>query len=505
MMEKMKEKFKNLTKSIRSYPITFVMGCFVFICSFFINIEMLYSSEFSLSIKILKIMIFTTFVLLSFEISKTKFLPQKIYHFLILLLIPFVAYLEFQDFLRIDQYFVLLFCVVLINFLYFGLKNEHLPKILRHIVHIFFTTVLVCFIVFIGLNFFNILISFLFGFRGVADFLYRSFLFSIFVIGIPFFTSLLFNDRDNIPDTPKLFYHIFTKILLPLIIIYTVVISLYFVKSFITHELFEEPIAHLILWYSLFSSLVLFMIKDYPLPKFIKFLPLVILVLMIMLFQAIGIRISSFGFTISRYWVLLVGIWISFVLIHLFFRQKKYDSLVVLSLIALLLFASFGPMSAKEVSNRSQYKRYLALHSKELLTEEESESLNSIVSYLKEHSNYGIEDVDVKIEESYHSYHIPMENKKIDTTGYTSITQYSIFDGDVANEDITLHKNMLSFNHIHKTIDLHSELQEYFDRNDDLKLAEPIVISKEEIKLYIFTLEISDDTISYLNLYLLEK
>lgn len=130
-----------------------------------------------------------------------------------------------------------------------------------------------------------------------------------------------------VDDYPKVLGVLLQYIILPLISVYTIILYIYFGKCIITTELPRGIIGNLVLWYSIVSAIILFFI--YPLRNnnqwvktFIGIFPKVIIPLLIMMFMAIGIRINTYGITESRYFVLIVGLWVTGVMIYYAIKRK---------------------------------------------------------------------------------------------------------------------------------------------------------------------------------------
>ena len=73
-----------------------------------------------------------------------------------------------------------------------------------------------------------------------------------------------------------------------------------------------------------------------------------------LLFYAIIIRILAYGWTMNRYFVVMIGIWFLSVAIILFFSNRKSIFKIGLSLVIIMLVTMVGPWSIFAVSERSQ-------------------------------------------------------------------------------------------------------------------------------------------------------
>ena len=153
------------------------------------------------------------------------------------------------------------------------------------------------------------------------------------------------------------FKFLFTRIIVPLFLIYGSILLLYIIKVVVLKAIPNNIITNLILWYGLLSVVVLFISKTVE-DKFInvynKIQPIILLILSVMMFYSICIRISYYGVTEERYLVVVGGIFIVISMIYyLFFNKKTYITIPTTFLI-LALISSVGPLSAYNISRIDQ-------------------------------------------------------------------------------------------------------------------------------------------------------
>ena len=165
---------------------------------------------------------------------------------------------------------------------------------------------------------------------------------------------------------PKVLKVLLLYIVVPLLIAYAVILYAYFAKIIITRSWPEGIVAHLVLWYSLISSLVLFFI--YPLrdvvkwiPRFLSLFPKMLLPLLAMMFVALGIRIQSYGITENRYFVLLAGFWVTGIVLYYLFSKRIRNIALPISLALIVALSVIGPWSSYSISKLSQGKRFAAI------------------------------------------------------------------------------------------------------------------------------------------------
>ncbi|WP_051569294.1 DUF4153 domain-containing protein [Alkaliphilus transvaalensis] len=190
----------------------------------------------------------------------------------------------------------------------------------------------------------------------------------LIVVGIfapAFFLGELptYNEKLKLNEYPKVFKVLFLYIVTPLLSAYTIILYSYFIKVVITREWPQGLISNLVLWYAVISTIVVFFIK--PLVGsnqwgriFTTILPKGILPLLAMMFISIGIRINAYGITERRYFVLVLGLWVTGCMIYFAFRKKARSIIVTISIALIAIISVVGPLSSYSVSKFSQNQRF---------------------------------------------------------------------------------------------------------------------------------------------------
>jgi len=151
-------------------------------------------------------------------------------------------------------------------------------------------------------------------------------------------------------------------VLIPLLLMYVIILYFYSAKIIINWELPRGWVSYLILAYSIVGILALLLV--HPLKEetakswvkgFSKVFYYTLLPLLVLLYVAIFTRILEYGFTEPRYFVLLIALWLTSVVLYFIFSRKTNIRFIPVSLFAFGLFALVFPyLNAFSVAKRSQ-------------------------------------------------------------------------------------------------------------------------------------------------------
>ena len=220
---------------------------------------------------------------------------------------------------------------------------------------------------------------------------------TIFTVGVP-------RDFDRLEletDYPKVI-KIFTQfILLPLIGLYAVILYLYGGKIIFTGEWPKGLVSYLILVFSsvgVIANLLLYLEREKALwvRNLAKVFWAMLIPLMILLYSAVYIRISDYGLTHDRLFVVILGLWLLGLSAYFLFG-KRYDiKMVFVSLAVVILVFAFAPVNVFSVSSSSQIKRLekilvadkilvggkIKKIDAETISQKDARQISSIVDYL---------------------------------------------------------------------------------------------------------------------------
>lgn len=217
-----------------------------------------------------------------------------------------------------------------------------------------------------------------------------------FLAGMPEMNSSNTQLTLNYPNGLKKFTQF---VLLPLISIYLGILVIYEIKILVNLTLPVGWVSYLILVFALFGILSFLLV--YPIANqkenrwmhtFNRWFYFLLVPLLGLLFWAILYRINLYGITHERYYVLILSLWLSVVVVYFIFQKQPKIKFIPISLFFTGIISIAGPQSADSISKKSQLNRfesYIKIMDKKELNDEQKKDLSSIVDFIE--SNYGVD------------------------------------------------------------------------------------------------------------------
>lgn len=400
------------------------------------------------------------------------------------------------------------------------------------------------FIVFVGMSSIVFAMNSLFNFNFGSIVYLRLGIISFILFNVITFFQDFPKVRDSFTDYkyPKAFKILLVYIITPLVIIYTLILLIYFIKILVLWQIPNNLIVNLVIWFSSFAVIYLFFLSRVDsiafINKFKVIFPISLFPLLAMMFFAIYLRISEYGLTENRYIVIAAGLWVFLSLIYYIFYRNNSNITIPIFLAIIILITGIGPASAIRLSTRSQNARFERLlkennmiagqyiNSDVNVDSSVKNQIIDIVSYMDKRNR--IEELkylpkDFKLSEENFTRVFGFSNKIEDKTylGY-SYTDNVNKEGELGfNMDIEGYKNIIfvysldnvstSGNYkferdkkeinIYKKIDEEYRLQKTIDLiglRDKLKTLKK---TKNEINLEDLAMEDSNMKIYFTNLY----
>ena len=183
----------------------------------------------------------------------------------------------------------------------------------------------------------------------------------IFTAGLPKDICSL-EDNHELPKGLSVFA---AYILLPLVVIYGIILYAYEGKIIANWSLPEGWVSYLIMAFSVVGILALLLLHPYGqneekpwINRYTRNYYFALYPLLILLFVAALVRIDQYGFTVLRYSLLALAIWLAFIAIYMPLTRNRHIAMVPMSLLTLLVIAWFFPgTNAWSISVSSQKAR----------------------------------------------------------------------------------------------------------------------------------------------------
>ena len=381
-MSKIKEKIKqilpDMKRGIERFPLTIFCGIIVFLLSFYV-LETSGTNNNRFIEEVLKfifLMILCIPLTAALELIREKYFSGKnkwiirVLNAIITLI--FIVFYRFYYLYEVGKELFFdnsekLLATGIIFFLFFLLapiigKKDEEEKYFQSVIVDKAVTVLFSVVLFLGLTVVFLTVDGLSLIKLEGKIYVETWLFVVFVFAMIFFASKLKKVDENLEEYEihKVFKFLIYFIIIPLITIYTGILYIYFGKMLITRSWPQGLVSHLILWYTIFSLFIMIMVtpmtKKDPVAKvFKKYFPFASIPLLALSIVSISKRISQYGVTELRYFIVLLGIWLIFCMVSSIFKARL--SVILISLIAVVYISVFSPVNNRRITIMSQNKR----------------------------------------------------------------------------------------------------------------------------------------------------
>lgn len=531
-MSKIKEKIKSflpdMKKAIERFPLTVFCSVVVFILSVYLveNPELKNENLLNELHKMVILLGMSIPLTLALELAREKYLSGKnkwvIRSVNALITLIFIIFYRFyylsgknssstldslEQLMATGIIFFLCFLLVPV----IGKKDEE-EKYFQSVIVDKTVTILFSVVLFLGLIAVFATIDGLSLIKLDSNIYIETWLFVVFVFSVIFFLSKLKKVDESLEnyEIHKIFKFLIYFIVIPLITTYTGILYVYFGKMLITRSWPQGLVSHLILWYTIFSLFIMIMVtpmakKDSVARVFKKYFPFASLPLLVLSIVSISKRISQYGVTPSRYFVVLLAMWLIFCMVSSIFKARL--SVILISLITVVYISVFTPVNNRRITLMSQNKRFekiLVKHGllkdgklvkKPELAKEKKYEVTDVLNYI-----LGINDRRNDIEnlkpfgktdgKPYKDREEFEKNLGIDTAWY----QYSDFGsiGDSYFVTFGINENVLvsQYNGIEEVKEYDyaiTNLESYFTDNNNVKEffgKYPVKLSQEGIAVY---------------------
>ena len=475
----------NAKESLMRFPITLVLSTLLVVFLIILNEGNIEDYNFMIKISMLTGLAIpiSIFLRLADEVYiRGTILRISLYiiggGFLLLYYLFFLNELKSMDYARYIG--ILMFFIIGCTFIQRISYKENYEKYIISILNSGLITGIYSIVLYLGIAFIIFTLEQLFEINMIGSIYYYVFLVVVFIFGVSMFLSKYPDEDFKDFIYPKSLKVLLLYIIIPLVSLYTFILYAYFLKIIVTSQWPSGLVSHLVIWYSTASIFVIFFIipllKENQLAyRFKKYFPIISIPILIMMFLSIGQRIFQYGFTGNRYYVLLLGVWLVFIMIYFITKKINSSVFIMISLSAFVLISVFGPLSSFSISIRSQNKRLNellynnnildngVLSPNENVSQGDQERINDILLYF--YNNYGLDYVDSlpdgydinSLQENfgfpYDPYQVPFK--------YFNYYDQSNIALDISNYDFYIEINSWE----NKTIKIGDNLQIYFDNS----------------------------------------
>ncbi|MBN2664837.1 MAG: DUF4153 domain-containing protein [Bacteroidales bacterium] len=324
------------------------------------------------------------------------------------------------------------FILMLLSLPYFNKNNQlNFWRYNFLIFNRFVLSALYSIIIYSGLSIALLVINLLFNANIDPEFFFDLWIVIVGIFAVANFLSafpkeFFYKDEFDYPKSLRVFVQF---ILLPLTTIYLTILYAYVIKILFTWELPQGSISYLVLSFSavgLISLMIIFPIKDNDNFKWIKtyskYFFYAIIPLIILLFVSIFIRISEYGITENRFYIVIFAFWLAVIAIYSLVSNFKNIKIISISFAFLFFAVSFGPWSSFNISKISQLNKLQQIISENNLlpngqiSSDMIELPDSVYEQFYDVSDYLIENHGIKVIEN--KFNLDLDS--IDTLGYST-------------------------------------------------------------------------------------
>jgi hypothetical protein len=198
-----------------------------------------------------------------------------------------------------------------------------------------------------------------FAYRDNAFLCFGLFAPSFFLAGIP-------QRVESIGEEPfqPLLRVLFGYIIYPLLSVYTAIVYVYFIRMLLLWTWPNNMLVNMVLWYTTIGVVALYCMRSENMENrwfrfFDRWYPRATLLPLVLMFTSLVIRLNAYGFTEARYFVLVLGVWVTCITVLAILNQpeKRPNRVAPILFSVVALFAVLSPWNAFSVAKLSQNVR----------------------------------------------------------------------------------------------------------------------------------------------------
>lgn len=390
------------------------------------------------------------------------------------------------------------------------------------IIRSLFISTLLSFIVWLGVSLIIFSIFMLFGLRGMDEYILKAMALSLGTLNLWLFLNNFPSEADeNSWEEPQFGLKILNNILIPIEIIFSLVLIAYFVKIIAQGVMPLRIVCYLALVYGILAFFIIFFSPEKRKNSnvLIRFyLPCSSLIFLGLMYYTMGHRIAQFGLTENRYYVVLIGIYLTLFMIYSILCNKKSNVISIAVLTLFILVSTIGPINSYNMSLNSQAKRFdkilernnISIDSTDVdvskLSRTDKNNLSSILNYFYHRDELSRLQKDKKIDvtklqgeigeeniyENFEIYHFSKLNS-MDISSFNEMVEISSNEVNNFKVEVRDEKVIFSLNGEEITYDV-NELSEEIKKSNGEKPFELDFEKNENVKVFLTELSIQYDT-----------
>jgi hypothetical protein len=186
----------------------------------------------------------------------------------------------------------------------------------------------------------------------------------VFLGGVPRDVAAL----DLVNDYPRALKVFAQYILIPLVVTYLAILTVYLVKVVVTTEWPSGWIGYLVSSVAVVGILALLLVwpvagrsENRWVATYTRWFFIFMIPAIVMLLLAIAKRIGQYGVTENRYFLAVLALWLAAIAVYFIVSRARRIKVIPVTLCVVVFATSFGPWGAYSVARRSQTARLEAL------------------------------------------------------------------------------------------------------------------------------------------------
>ena len=386
------------------------------------------------------------------------------------------------------------------------------------IIRSLFISTLLSIVVWLGVSLIIFSIFMLFGLRGMDEYILKAMALTLGTLNLWMFLNNFPNElNEELWEEPSFGLKILNNILIPIEIIFSLVLIAYFVKIIAQGVMPLRIVCYLALVYGILAFFIIFFSPERRRVsnKLIRFyLPITSLVFLGLMYYTMGHRIAHFGLTENRYYVIVIGIYLTLFMVYNMIFNRKSNVISIAFLSIFILISTLGPINSYNMALNSQAKRFykilknnnISLDNSDAdvskLSKADKNNLSSILNYFKHRDELGRLQENKKMDltklqgevgekiimENYQIYHY----SRLDSMDISSFKEMKRVSSDAVSEfkvDVQDEKVIFSFNGEELSYDI-DELSKILEKLSGEKPFEIDFVQNENVKVFLTELNV---------------